>query len=150
MKGLGAPAMLGLLMVGCVATGCVRRTITITTAPPAAMVWLNDREIGRSPVSVDFDYYGTYDVRLQHADYEPMMTSGEAKAPLWDTVGLDLVAEILPFTLHSRVEWHYVLEPSREDPEALVGRARRLRSQIPTPEADQPPPPSAPDDQTRP
>jgi hypothetical protein len=117
---------LALLACGCLATGCVRRTITISTDPPGAMVWLNDREIGRSPVDVDFDYYGTYDVRLEREGYEPQMTSGDAKAPLWDMVGLDLVAELLPFDLHSRVEWHYALEPGKKDREALIERARTL------------------------
>jgi hypothetical protein len=107
------------------------------------MVWLNDREVGRSPVAVDFDYYGTYDVRLERDGYEPQMTSGDARGPWWDTVGLDLVAELMPFTIHSRVEWHYELEPIDDDPEALAQRARELRSKIaePEPPADEAPPP---------
>ncbi|MFB3120043.1 MAG: PEGA domain-containing protein [Stenotrophomonas maltophilia] len=36
----------------------------ITSEPPGALVWLNDREIGRTPVDVDFEFYGRYDVRL--------------------------------------------------------------------------------------
>ena len=110
--------------------GCVQRTITITSDPPGAMVWLNDREIGRTPVDVEFDYYGTYDVRLEREGYEPLMTSGEAAAPLWEAPGLDLAAELLPFRLHSRVEWHYVLGPRDDDPEALMERARELRSRV--------------------
>ncbi len=138
---------LALLAGASLSTGCVRRTITIRTDPPGAMVWLNDREIGRSPVDVDFDYYGTYDVRLEREGYEPMMTSGDAKAPLWETVGVDLVAELLPFRFHSRVEWHYALAPVTDDPEALIQRARELRSKVaePEPQADEAPPPSGDD-----
>ncbi len=110
--------------------GCVRRTITNTTEPPGALAWLNDREIGRTPIDVDFEYYGTYDVRLERAGYEPLMTSGNAKAPWWDTVGLDLICELIPGTLHARSAWHYVLEPKDDDPEALVGRARELRGRV--------------------
>jgi hypothetical protein len=139
------PALALLASWGVLATGCVRRTITISTDPSGAMVWLNDREVGRSPVDVDFDFYGTYDVRLERAGYEPQMTSGDAKSPWWDTVGLDLVAEVLPFRFHSRVEWHYALEPIDDDPEALTRRARDLRSQVPeaqTPTEQVPPPPA--------
>ncbi|MHC4786437.1 MAG: PEGA domain-containing protein [Planctomycetota bacterium] len=147
MPGPG-PALALLAACGCLATGCVRRTITISTDPPGAMVWLNDREIGRSPVDVDFDYYGTYDVRLEQEGYEPQMTSGDAKSPWWDTVGLDLVAEVLPFRLHSRVGWHYVLEPINDDPEALTQRARDLRAQVSEAEvpAQQAPPPTTDND----
>lgn len=135
-----------LLLVTLCATGCVRRTVTITTEPPGALVWLNDREVGRTPVEVDFDYYGTYDVRLQRDGYEPVMTSGRASAPWWDTLGLDLVAELTPFTLKSRTTWHYELEPLDDDRETLVERARDLRRRLPESESvpatdpDQPPP----------
>jgi len=136
------PVLALLAAGGCLATGCVRRTITITTDPSGAMVWLNDREVGRSPLDVDFDFYGTYDVRLEREGYEPQMTSGDAKSPWWDMVVLDLVAEMLPFDFHSRVEWHYSLEPLDDDPEALTRRARELRSKVaePEPQADEAPP----------
>ncbi len=151
MNGLRAsvPA-LALLTAVCLAGGCVERTITITTEPPGAMVWLNDREIGRTPLSVGFEYYGDYDVRLELAGYEPVMTRGEAKAPLWETVGIDLVAELIPLSLHSHVEWHYALDPSVDDPQALAERARRLRARIPGAGADgQDPPPSPADGRAR-
>ena len=119
-----------LVATGSFATSCVRRTITITTDPPGALVWLNDREIGRSPVDIDFEHYGTYDVRLARSGYEPLMTSGRAQAPLWDTVGLDLLAALAPLQIHNHLTWHYVLVPRNDDPEPLIGRARRLRSRI--------------------
>jgi hypothetical protein len=128
---------------GGLATGCVRRTITITTEPPGTMVWLNDREIGRSPVQADFDYYGRYDIRLEKDGYEPQMTSGNAEAPWWDWVVIDLVSELMPFTLHSKVEWHYEMVPADDDRDALVERAEALRSKIVEPEAAEPAPPEA-------
>lgn len=124
-------------------TGCVDRTIRITSEPPGALVWLNDREIGRTPVDVEFVHYGTYDVRLELANHEPLHTSGEAKAPLWDAVGVDLAAELVPVELESRVEWHYVLEPKAGDPQRLIERARETRSQLA--EADDPPDDAAPE-----
>ncbi len=123
-----APIMTAALVL-LIAGGCVRRTITITSEPSGALVWLNDREVGRTPVDVDFTHYGTYDVRLVHDGFEPMLTVGEAKPPLWDHMGPDLVAELIPGEVHSRVEWHYELQPLADDPEALVDRARELRSQ---------------------
>ena len=142
MTGFRPPALallgaLALLAAG----GCVRRTITITSEPPGALVWLNDREIGRTPVEVDFDFYGTYDVRLVKPGYEPLLTSGKANNPWWDTVVLDLVAELVPADLHARLDWHYVLQPRDDDPEALRVRAAALRSELTEAEAggEQPP-----------
>ncbi|MCZ6835566.1 MAG: PEGA domain-containing protein [Planctomycetota bacterium] len=112
-------------------SGCVRRTITIKSDPPGALVWLNDREVGRTPVDVEFLYYGTYDVRLVKDGYEPLMTSGKADAPLWDVVGFDLVSELLPMDLHSQIEWNYDLEPLIDDEAGLIERAKDLRSKVP-------------------
>lgn len=112
----------------CLLGGCVQRTISITSEPEGALVWLNDREIGRTPVEVEFDYYGTYDVRLVRPGYEPLSTFGEATAPWWDTVVLDLVAELT--SAQSRVQWHYELEPEEVDAAKLVERARQMRSEI--------------------
>jgi hypothetical protein len=56
----------GVLGAATLLAGCVERTITINSEPQGALVYLNDEEVGRTPVSVPFLYYGTYDVRLEH------------------------------------------------------------------------------------
>ena len=119
-----------LLLLPLLCTGCVRRTISIVSNPPGALVWLNDREVGRTPIEVEFLYYGTYDVRIVKDGYEPLITFGRADAPLWDMVGIDLAAELLPLELHSRIEWIYQLEPAMFDEPGLIQRARDLRAQV--------------------
>jgi hypothetical protein len=120
-----------LLIVATVAaSGCVRRTVTIDSQPPGAIVWLNDREVGRTPVEVDFLFYGDYDVRLVKEGYEPKLTSGKVRPPIWDNVPIDFVAEVLPVNLHSRSHLHYQLEGRDDDPDALRARARELRARI--------------------
>jgi len=109
---------------------CVRRTIFITSEPSGALVHLNHQEVGRTPVEVDFLYYGDYDVRLEHREAEPLVTHAEAKPPWWDTIPLDLAAEALPGERHVRLHWHYDLEAPAADADALVDRARELRSRI--------------------
>lgn len=108
--------------------GCVERTISITSDPPGALVWLNDREVGRTPIEVEFLHYGKYDVRLRRDGYEAMLTFGEAKPPWWDSLGPDFFAEIMPADLHSQINWHFVLEPLDNDLGALIQRANNLRS----------------------
>ena len=84
--------------------------------------------MGRTPLDVDFTHYGTYDVRLVQDGYEPLLTVGKAKAPWWDNVGPDLVAEVIPAEVTAKVEWHYDLQPLNDDTEGLVDRARELRA----------------------
>ncbi|MAT80071.1 MAG: hypothetical protein CMJ29_01905 [Phycisphaerae bacterium] len=120
-------ALLGIFLIA--STGCIRRKLSITSTPAGALVWVNDREVGRTPLTVDFTHYGTYDVRIERENMEPLMTSQKATAPVWDLPGPDLVFEVMPFQATSHVEWHFDLEPRDESHEALVDRARAFRSE---------------------
>lgn len=132
MPGLAALALgVGPALLG----GCVRRTISITSEPEGALCWLNGREVGRTPLLVDFTYYGDYDVVLEKDGYEPLLTMGKAAAPLWDTVPLDFIAELAPADLHSEFRWHYELQPRNDDPAMLIERARELRQRTDGPAA---------------
>ena len=45
--------------------GCVERRVWIDSNPPGALVWLNDAQVGRTPVDVSITHHGVYDVRLE-------------------------------------------------------------------------------------
>src|SRR5689334_506012 len=81
-------------------TGCVRRTLTVTSDPPGALLYLNGVEVGRTPIERDFIFYGTYDVALRKEGYETLKTKGKVIAPWWQWVPIDFPAEFLP--LHDR------------------------------------------------
>lgn len=121
---------LALIVAGSV--GCVQRTITVTSEPPGALVWLNDEEVGRTPVAVPFTFYGTYDVRLEKDGFAPLWTVGEAEMPWWEAPGPDFFAELVPGA-ESNVAWHFEMQPATPaediDTAALRGRALELRDQ---------------------
>ena len=119
--------------VACVVmTGCVERTIRITSDPPGTLVYLNDEEVGRTPVTVPFLFYGTYDVRLEHEGYRPLWTATKAQAPWWEAPGPDLIAEMIPH-LQAQQKWHFVLDviPYADD-QAVIDRGKQLRAMINT------------------
>lgn len=130
--------------------GCLERTITITSEPPGAVVWMNDQEVGRTPVETGFTFYGTYDLRIRKEGYEPIVTQRTASAPWYEYPGPDLVAAALPFRIRTERHWHFDLEPQAHaaDPEgareALLERARAFRSEMPFTERTEPVEPSAP------
>lgn len=137
-------ALLLLALAGTVLPGCLERTIRVTSEPPGAIVWLNNVEVGRTPVETDFTFYGEYDVRLNREGFEPVVTTRDADAPIHEWPGLDLIAAALPFTFSNTVAWHFDLAPTPEsiDPEQakadLLNRAEMAREQHGSP----PPPPS--------
>ncbi|MCH2162208.1 MAG: PEGA domain-containing protein [Phycisphaerales bacterium] len=116
-----APALLG---------GCVRRVVDITSAPSGALVWMNGREVGTTPVEVEIVYYGNYDVQLTREGCEPLSTSAKANPPVWDAPGFDLVAEVVPANLVSRTSWHFELEPDDRDASALLERAEAAKARM--------------------
>src|SRR5262245_37221759 len=85
--------------------GCIERTVTIRTEPEDALVYLNDDEVGRSPVTVPFTWYGDYDVIIRKEGYDTLKTHHRLETPWYDLPGIDLFTEtLLPFTIHDRRE----------------------------------------------
>lgn len=111
-------------------SGCVERRISIETDPPGALVWVNDRQAGRTPVSVAFTHEGTYDLRLEKEGYEPLVTPATTEGPIWDAVPLDFFAEILPVRARNETRWVFTLSPRDDSEEALVSRAAELRGRL--------------------
>ena len=121
--------MTGTIALMLVTAGCVRRTITITTEPPAALVYLNDQEVGRSAVTTDFLWYGNYDVIIRKEGYKTLKTHWEIKPPWYQVIPIDFVAEVLwPGHIHDEHSRHFVLDPA-ETPtqEELIDRALETR-----------------------
>lgn len=127
--------------VASVAGGCAERRLAITSEPTGATVWVNDVEVGRTPVEVNFTHYGMYDVRLRLEGYEPIATSAEAKAPWYEFVGADLITEAVAFGerggVMTRVSWNFAMRPALEQAgnrvefEAdLLERAKALKSRL--------------------
>lgn len=133
------------IIAGLASTGCVERTITITSEPSGALVTLGDNEVGRTPLTTGFKYHGTYDVLVTLEGYEPLRTTATAEAPIYEYPGPDLVAEVLPFTFRNEQAWHFVLEPRLESTlsqaqleEGMLERASEMRALL---DATEPPPP---------
>lgn len=115
--------------------GCVERRLTIRTEPAGAMVELNDQQIGESPVTVPFNWYGDYWVRVRKDGYETLDTHRELARPLHDWPPFDLFAQLYPGQIVDEYEWTFELEPKQYPTRhELLDEAASLRSQLATPE----------------
>ncbi|HWE02175.1 MAG TPA: PEGA domain-containing protein [Tepidisphaeraceae bacterium] len=111
--------------------GCVQRTLTVRTDPPGALVYLNDQEIGRTPVTRNFTWYGYYDVEIRKPGYTSIKTTAQIVPPWWQIVPIDLGAEF--FRLEDHHDWMFALTPPTEkqvEPDLLVRRGEELRSEL--------------------
>ena len=114
-------------------TGCVERKLTINTEPQGALVVLNDEEIGQSPVTVPFNWYGDYWVRINKQGYETLNTHRELKGPWYDKFPFDFFAQIISSErIVDSYEWTFKLEPKKQiNREELIKKAEELKKELP-------------------
>lgn len=110
-------------------TGCVRRTLRITSEPTNALVLLNDQEVGRTDVSTDFLWYGDYDVVIRKDGWQTLQTGWTLKPPWYQVPPFDFIFEVLwPGRLHDVRERHFVLQPQElPTSEEVIQRAVETR-----------------------
>ncbi len=126
--GNSIPATAVLLMFVAM-VGCVERTLTINTDPQGAMVYLNDEEVGRTPVTKSFTWYGDYDVIIRKEGYQTLKTHARLIEPWYQVPPIDFFAECLtPATIRDNRHLEYTLEPtSRPTPAEIVERAQQFK-----------------------
>jgi hypothetical protein len=111
--------------------GCVERLLTVTSNPPGAVVWLNGEEVGATPLTTSFTWYGTYDVTLRKPGYQTVITSRKAVEPWYQWPGVDLFTEcVLPVNFKDHQTWDFPLEPQTPtDADVLIDHAQQLRTE---------------------
>jgi hypothetical protein len=149
-----------LMGLVCMAPGCVQRRLTIRSNPPGARVYIDNREIGRTPVSTDYIYYGTRQFRLEADGYETLTTYQYIPPPWYQIPPLDFVSENLyPGEIRDERAVFFQLQPQTIVPmDRLLQRADELRrasqtAAAPTtivPAENLPPPTGAPGQGTAP
>ena len=112
--------------------GCVERKLTINTKPQGALVTLNDEEVGTSPVTVSFSWYGSYNVRISKEGYETLKTHRKLKEPWYDYFPFDLFANCLnPKRIVDSYEWTFELTGKKQiGREELIQKAQDLKNQL--------------------
>jgi len=122
----------GLLLLGvAVLSGCVERRYTLRTEPPGALAIVNGEEIGPTPVSRSFTFYGDREITFLLDGYETKTVIQPVNAPWWDNLATEFFTEnLVPFNLRDEREFKYDLTPARA-PRAddLRNRAEQLRSE---------------------
>ena len=112
-------------------SGCVERELTINTQPQGGIVILNDEEIGTSPVTVNFKWYGTYRVRIEKEGYNTLARNVELKRPLHDYFPFDFFEDIFNSNRIDSYSWNFELETyHKPDRKLLIDKARLANEQM--------------------
>lgn len=119
------PALALLVLAGC----STKRYLTIDSDPPGARVWVNGKDEGKTPATVEFVHYGYFDVRLEMPGYEAVQTEVRLGSKIDGYPIVDL-----PFELAVRrrgFAWKATLQPIPATDDAalheFLGEARAFR-----------------------
>ncbi len=127
-----------LILVSCLILICldcetsvakVRRRLTITSNPPGAVVFVDDREIGITPVSTPFTYYGTRKIQLVLEGFETLTVKRTFSPPWYQWPVVDFISEnMIRRELRDERVVDFRMVPQRIVPsDQLLLRAQRLR-----------------------
>ncbi len=107
----------------------MRRRMTIRSNPPAAMVIIDDQEIGMTPVSAYFTYYGTRKIKLIKPGYETAVALETIRPPWYQIPPFDLISDnFAGRELRDERVMEFQLEPQRMvSNQELLSRAKALR-----------------------
>jgi hypothetical protein len=133
------------VLVCLAALGCVQRRMTIRSNPPGALVYVDDYQVGTTPVSTDFVYYGTRKIRLVKDGFETLTVRQPFPLPWYQVFPLDFVTEnVWPGEIRDERVVDLAMTPmAATPPEEVVARAEQARANagsLPAP----PPAPVAP------
>ncbi len=123
--------LLFVLVANILLTGCVERRLTINTKPEGAIVVLNDEEIGISPVTTSFEWYGDYNIRISKEGYQTLSTHRELKSPWYDYFPFDFFAMLNHNRTVDSYEWTFELTLQKQPTsEELIKKAEELKNQL--------------------
>jgi hypothetical protein len=122
--------------------GCVRKRMTVRTQPAGAMVYIDKQPIGLSPVSTNFNYYGTRSIELVRDGYRTEKFLRRFSPPWYEIPPLDFFSETLwPYEKRDERIIDVQLTPEPVVPtDALIQSGEQLRLQASQGVAVKPPP----------
>ena len=115
-----------VMVSGC--GGEVVRELTISSEPSGALVEVSGKEVGRTPVTIEFTYYGNYEVILRKEGYKTLITGVKLNPPWYQYPVIDFFTEISMCSFRDERYSHHVLEKAKTpDAADLVDRANKMR-----------------------
>lgn len=110
-------------------SGCVRRRLTVRSNPPGAQVFVDNQEIGTTPCSASFVYYGTRSITVMKDGFRTEKIMQKINPPWYELPPLDFISEnLVSRELRDERIVDVQLVPEELVPqEKLLARAQMLR-----------------------
>ena len=118
-----------IVIVASPASAIVRRRLNVNSNPQGALVYVDNQQIGTTPCSVDFTYYGTREIRLIKPGFETLTVNQPIPAAWYEYTPIDFVSEnLVTMKIRDNRTVNYNLAPQLVVPaQELIDRANQLR-----------------------
>ena len=108
----------------------MERELTLTSQPEGALVYVSDVEVGRTPVTIPFTWYGDYDVIYRLEGYETLKTHAALNPPVYEIPPLDLLATVSPWTYRDHRYVNGQLSPmTMPSDDELIAQAKQMQTE---------------------
>jgi len=113
----------------CAETGCVRRRIFVRSDPPGALLYVNKKPVGHTPITLSFTHYGEMEFTLSKDGYETVREMRKIRAPWYQWSGVDFFSEVVwPQKITDLKQLDFQMVPERNVSQSeLLARAESLR-----------------------
>ena len=102
--------------------------MTITSKPLGALVYVSEVEIGRTPVTIPFTWYGDYEIVLRMEGHETLKTHASITPPWYEVPPVDLFSAVAPWTYRDQRYLNYDLKKlSLPGDQELIRKADEMR-----------------------
>ncbi|APZ95487.1 PEGA domain-containing protein [Fuerstiella marisgermanici] len=111
-------------------TGCVHRRLTINSNPVGALVRIDGKDVGYTPTSIDYTWYGTREVQLLKDGYETQTQFIDINPPWYQRFPLDFFSDnFLGTHIRDHRRYDIQMQPRQQDnAQNVIQRGRSLRS----------------------
>lgn len=125
------PVFCLFVLVSLTQTGCVHRRLTINSAPSGALVRIDGEDVGYTPTSLDYTWYGIRDVQLLKDGYETQIRQVDISPPWYQRFPFDFVSDnLLGSYLRDHRRFDFRLQPLQpQKADGVIDRGRSLRSE---------------------
>ena len=119
------------MLISLMQTGCVHRRVTINSNPAVALVRIDGKDIGYTPASIDYTWYGTREVQLLKDGYETQTQFIKIGTPWYQRFPLDFISDnFLGTHVRDHRRFDLTMQPKQPDVASdVIKRGRSLRSE---------------------
>lgn len=126
-----APLATVALLLLAAGQGCVSRSMTIKSEPEGASVYLDDKYIGETPVTIKFKDYGTRGVRLEKKGLQTLRKRIRVTPPWYQRFPLDFLSEVvIPHRFEDEREFSFSLTAHEQERKGFLRRANEKRKRV--------------------